>query len=360
MHSLLKRQLKKNLPASLSENEDMQRFLDAVEMSYQNYDEKLSMIQRATAISSEELFIANRELTKEAERQKKILASLELAMTSLNSNLSSENQFNNDAKKEFDVEKLAQQISKLASQVGEMTEEKNVLLKDLETQNDSLNNYVQMVSHDLKSPIRNVNALLSWIQDDNQNSLTEDSKENIELASSNLVKMDNLINGILEHATIGTSMESKMNVDINLLLNEIESYVPLQENITLNYGNDFPVIHIEKHLIEQIFAYLITNAITATKHLKKGVITIKFEDQAEFWKFSVIDNGKGIPVKHQTSIFEMFKKLENNDSSAGVGLALVKKIVRLYHGSIELVSEENMGANFSFTLKKDSNGTTKP
>ncbi|MGS0524550.1 hypothetical protein ACU8V7_04435 [Zobellia nedashkovskayae] len=68
----------------------MQKFLAAVEMSYQNHDEKLSMVQRATTISSEELFTANRELTKEADRQKKILVSLELAMNSLSSNLGTE------------------------------------------------------------------------------------------------------------------------------------------------------------------------------------------------------------------------------------------------------------------------------
>ncbi len=352
MHSLLKRQLKKNLPAHLSENQEMQEFFAAVERSYENYDEKLSMIQRATAISSEELFEANRELTKEAERQKKILASLELAMNSLNSNLNTDEDFKSNGKKGFDVEKLAKHISHLAKEVTEMSIEKKLLLEDLEARNESLNNYVQMVSHDLKSPIRNVNALLSWIQDDNENSLTEESRENIDLASGNLVKMDNLINGILEHATIGINMESKMNVDVNILLKEIESYVPLPENVTMTYGPGFPVIHIEKHLIEQIFAYLITNAIAATKHLKKGIITIVCEEDNQFWKFSVIDNGKGIPARHQTSIFEMFKKLENNDSAAGVGLALAKKIVKLYNGSIELESKENKGANFSFTIKK--------
>ncbi|MUH37483.1 GHKL domain-containing protein [Zobellia amurskyensis] len=352
MHSLLKRQLKKNLPAHLSENQEMQEFFAAVERSYENYDEKLSMIQRATAISSEELFEANRELTKEAERQKKILASLELTMNSLNSNLNTDEDFKSNGKKAFDVEKLAKHISHLAKEVTEISIEKKLLLEDLEARNESLNNYVQMVSHDLKSPIRNVNALLSWIQDDNENSLTEESRENIDLASGNLVKMDNLINGILEHATIGINMESKMNVDVNILLKEIESYVPLPENVTMTYGSGFPVIHIEKHLIEQIFAYLITNAITATKHLKKGIITIGFEEDNQFWKFSVIDNGKGIPTKHQISIFEMFKKLENNSGAAGVGLALVKKIVKLYNGSIELESKENKGANFSFTIKK--------
>ena len=352
MHSLLKRQLKKTLPDHLSGDPEMQKFLAAVEMSYQNHDEKLSMVQRATTISSEELFTANRELTKEADRQKKILVSLELAMNSLSSNLGTEKKYDGDASKVFDVEKLAKHISHLAAEVTGITAEKNLLLEDLEAQNESLSNYIQLVSHDLKSPIRNVNALLSWVLEDDQNSLSEENRENLDLASSNLAKMDNLINGILEHATIGTSMESKMNVDINILLKEIGSYVPLPDNVSLNYGSNFPRIHIEKHLIEQVFTYLITNAIEATSHLEKGIIDLNFQEDKEYWKFSVIDNGKGIPIKHQSSIFEMFKKLENNDSAAGVGLALAKKIVKLYDGSIELVSEENMGANFTFTLKK--------
>ncbi|OWW25303.1 histidine kinase [Zobellia sp. OII3] len=352
MHSLLQRQLRKKLPEHLAKDAQLQDFLAAVERSYENYDEKLSMIQRATTISSEELFEANRELTKEAARQQKILESLEDAIASLNVHFGDEEQTLGLRKTEFDAEKLAKHISHLAIEIAQITEEKTLLLNDVEAQNESLNNYVQMVSHDLKSPIRNVSALLSWVLDTDKENLSQESIGNIELASKNLIKMDNLINGILTHATIGKNMESKSNVDVNALLREVESNISIPENVSLRYKRNFPTIYIEKNLLEKVFTYLIENAIAATEHRDRGLVQIDFLDNDAYYEFAIADNGIGIPEKHQSSIFEMFKKLDNNDSSAGVGLALAQKIVRLYEGEIAVESKEDKGTTFSFTLKK--------
>jgi len=64
------------------------------------------------------------------------------------------------------------------------------------------------------------------------------------------------------------------------------------------------------------------------------------------------DNGKGIENVYFDKIFKTFESLENNMSSTGIGLSIVKKIVKLYGGSIWLASEPNIGTTFYFTLKK--------
>ncbi|WP_339714053.1 HAMP domain-containing sensor histidine kinase [uncultured Kriegella sp.] len=356
MHPLINRQLRKYLPDHLKESPDIQAFLNAVDNSYIDFDEKLSMIQRATSISSEELYLANAKLTKEAERQQQILASLEQAMNSLNSNLDGGDKLKHGETKNFDAEKLARHLSNLAQEVSEITAEKNVLLKSLEVKNESLSNYVQMVSHDLKSPVRNVNALMSWILEEEKSRMSEDSKNNCLLISENLTKMDNLINGILKHASIGAQMEEKKNIDIKMLLGEIKKNSNIPDNVDLQWSDNLPTICLERIWIEQLFTILLTNAIAATEHLSEGLIKIKSEDDDQFWKFSISDNGKGIPERHHKSIFEMFRKLENNPTSAGVGLALAKKIIALYKGHIWLESEENKGTTFYFTLKKNCDG----
>ena len=353
MHSLLKRQLRKNIPAHLKDDAALEDFFNAIEKSYENYDEKLSMLQRATSISSEELFLANSELTKEAKRQQQILNSLDRAIVSLNSNLDNQISLEDSDKSNFDAEKLAKHISELAVKVTEITAEKSVLLKDLEEQNESLNNYIKMVSHDLKSPIRNINALMSWILEEEKGNFSAESKKNCSMVSDNLTKMDNLINGILQHATIGAQMESKAKIEVSDLLKEIEKNVSIPSNISFEYSEKLPEIFIERYWVEQLFTILLNNAIAATVHLSAGKIWIGYEEDAEFWKFSISDNGIGIPLKHQVSIFEMFHKLDNNTNSAGVGLALAKKIVLLYNGDISLTSEEGKGTTFYFTLKKE-------
>ncbi|TLP76788.1 sensor histidine kinase [Maribacter sp. ACAM166] len=352
MHSLLIRQLRKNLTKRLASHPEMEAFLKAIDMSYHDYDERLSMLYRATTMSSDELFEANKKLEKEAVQQKNILSSLDNAIRSLTENLNDKELFGLNVKDEFNTEYLAKYISNLADQVAEMTSEKDKLLKNLEAQNQSLNNYAQMVSHDLKSPIRNINALMSWIIDDEKDKFSDASKDNFSLLSLNIEKMDKLITGILKHATLGETEEHRVSFNLDTVLKEIERTIYVPENITFEHAGNLPEMVFEKDRLEQLFINLLTNAIKATEEVDKGIIRIDYEPDDMFWKFSVSDNGKGIADHHQNSIFEMFKKLTNDGNATGIGLAIVQKIVVLYEGDVWLESKENIGTTFYFTLKK--------
>lgn len=353
MGALLDRQLSKYMPQAIRDSPEMKPFLDAVQRSYENYDEKLSMMQRATAISSEELSVAYEDLNKEAERQKQVELSLRRAVDSLNINLGVIDKLEHNESLNLGAEKLARHVSKLAAQIAEVTEEKNRLLVDLESQNESLNSYVQMVSHDLKSPIRNINALMSWILDAEKNKFSEDSKHNCSMVSENLLRMDNLINAILQHATVGDHMEMRTDLNMRSLVLELVETLSVPEQIVIEVDEKLPVISSQKYWIEQVFSNLIANAITATEHRESGCISVGYIEDKDYWKFVVKDNGKGIPQKHLTNIFDMFTKLENGTNAAGVGLSLVKKITGLYNGDIWLESEVDEGTAFYVTFKKE-------
>ncbi|WP_209406029.1 ATP-binding protein [Pseudozobellia sp. WGM2] len=351
MHSLLERQIRKYLPESLKENTELEAFFMAVSKSYLDFDDKVSMIQRATAISSKELYEANRELEDKAQRQKKIIDSLEKALESLDAHFIPE-KGENDAT--LDVEKLAHKIGEQAEQLSQMTTEQNKLMKELESQNESLNNYAHIVSHDLKSPIRNISTLMTWILEEEKEKFSEDSKANGELIAQNLAKMDRLIDGVLKHATVSSLEEEKVKINISDLLQEIENTIYVPENVTIDYSGELPSIYGQKYSLEQLFTNLITNAITATEHLENGIIKIGYQGNPYFYTFSISDNGKGIPDQHQSKIFNMFSKLSNDNNATGIGLSLVKKIINLYEGDISLESKVDQGTTFYFTLKKAS------
>ncbi|WP_405381483.1 ATP-binding protein [Maribacter sp. LLG6340-A2] len=353
MHSLLKRQLRKHLSDELQGNKEILNFLNAVDRSYENYDEKLSMMHRASTISSNELYEANQSLKEEADQQKKILNSLTEAVSSLRENLNEEHIFVQENLEEFNAAYLAENISNLASKVSEMTVEKDKLLVSLEEQNQSLNNYAQMVSHDLKSPIRNINALMSWIMEDEKDKFSPSSKENCALISQNLSKMDKLITGILDHAALGQTEELKVSFNLAEVLKEIEKTIYVPENIVFKYPDSLPDMLFVKDILEQLFMNLFTNAVTATEQVEKGIISVGYVPDEEYWKFSVTDNGKGIAKQHKEGLFQMFKKLEVDNNATGIGLAIVKKIVVLYEGDVWLASKENEGTTFYVTLKKN-------
>jgi signal transduction histidine kinase len=293
------------------------------------------------------------ELVLESERQKQVEINLKKAVDSLNVNLGVTDKLEHNQNLNIGTEKLARHVTMLASQMARITKEKNILLKDLEAQNEALNTYIKMVSHDLKSPIRNINALLSWILEEEKAKFTIDSQQYCSLVSENLLRMDNLINGILQHATVGNHMGTQTKLDMHQLILEVANNCEMPTNIAMQVDERLPVISIQKYWIEQVFINLISNAITATEHREQGLITIDFIEDKEYWKFLVKDNGKGIPQKHMSSIFDMFTKLENGTNAAGVGLSLVKKITGLYNGDIWLESEVDKGTCFYVTFKKE-------
>ncbi len=349
MHSLLKRQIKKYLPEDLANGESLEPFFAAISKSYSDFDEKLKMIQRATVLSSEELYEANLRLNQETESQRKVLKALSKAVASMQHE---ENAHKNGEFK-LDHQKLVEDIEKQAHKLVEITEEKDMLLKNLEQQNESLNNYAHMVSHDLKSPIRNVHSLVSWVFEDGKENFNEQSNQNIDLIFQNLTKMDSLIDGILRHSSIDSVQEQPVVLDLYNLLDEIEQTIYVPNNVTIKKSKNLPKLFTGKYRMEQLFKNLITNAITACGDKTDGCVGIDVQKEEDGWLFTVTDNGKGIPKHLQMGIFDMFKKLENNSSTTGIGLALVKKIINYYKGDIWLSSSEERGTTFFFTIKKD-------
>ncbi|TVZ08369.1 histidine kinase/DNA gyrase B/HSP90-like ATPase [Cellulophaga sp. RHA_52] len=353
MHSLLRRQIRKNLPEELKGNPDLDKFFNAIEKSYEDYDDKIAMIQRATTISAQELKAANIELAQEAQEQKKTLQALEQAVNSLNLNLDNTEDIVHSKQNIVSAQKLAKHISKQAEHIALVTKEKDNLVKDLEEQNKSLNNYAHVVSHDLKSPMRNINTLMSWIVEEEKHKFTQDSINNCDLISQNLVKMDKLVSGILKHATIGNNEEAKSNVNISLLLKDIKSTIYIPKNVIIKVADNLPTLFLDKYRLEQLFMNLLTNAVKATEHLENGIVNVDVLEKPNYWQFSIKDNGKGIPQKYLNKIFEMFKKLDNDVESNGIGLALVEKIVTFYGGKIWVDSKEDEGTVFYFTIKKN-------
>jgi signal transduction histidine kinase len=105
--------------------------------------------------------------------------------------------------------------------------------------------------------------------------------------------------------------------------------------------------------ISQVFQSLLSNAVTFMNK-PKGLIKVGCVEQGEFWRFYVSDNGPGIEQKYFERIFRIFQTLPRNDEpeTAGIGLAVAKKIVELYGGKIWLESEVGKGTTFFFTFPK--------
>ncbi|WP_396596819.1 PAS domain S-box protein [Dokdonia sp. R86516] len=229
--------------------------------------------------------------------------------------------------------------------------EKENLLKKLEKRNDELQEYAHVVSHDLKSPLRSINALVNWIRDDNEDVFTEVTKSHLEMIDTTLEKMEQLISDVLEYSSAGSENTASQRVNLQEVLADIETLLHCPEHITLSIHPDLPTVNGDKVKLQQLFQNLMSNAIRYCDK-DKGLIEVGFTESKTHYTFTVKDNGIGIPKEYHDKIFKIFQSLNNHKDSTGIGLSIVKKIVDLYQGNIWLESTVGEGTTFFFTLQK--------
>lgn len=348
MNSLLKRQLRKYLN-EVSLDLNLEPFIDAVNRSYNNYDEQFLMLQRAMTISSEELFVANQKLQKEAQQQQELINKLKNVINTLKVYDLTDNSAPNIT--ELSGLSLVNYLDTQTKDIIEINAQREKVLQKLAEQNQELSDYAHMVSHDLKSPLRSIDALTSWLKEDYGDKFDENGKESLDLIRNNVEKMDKLIKGILDYTTISKNQSDFYEVDIDKLMHSILEIIYIPETITIKKTTKLPVILGDKFRLQQLFQNILDNAIKYNDKAN-GIIKIGCEDIGDFWKFYIEDNGKGIDDVYFEKIFKTFEKLENNPESTGIGLSIVKKIVDMYGGKIWLESRINEGTTFYFTLKK--------
>ena len=227
------------------------------------------------------------------------------------------------------------------------------LLNQLESINTELKDFANIVSHDLKDPLRTIQRLSQLVSDDYADKLDEKGKKQLDLILNHVNRMHNLIDSILQYSRVGYLAEQKVQVNLNDLIPQIIDMVSAPENITLVVENELPFIESEQTRITWVFQILLSNAVKCMDQ-SQGQVRISCIDEDVCWKFSIADNGPGIEEELFDKIFRMFQTTEPQDQfeSTGIGLSLVKKIVETYGGKIWSESKLGQGTTFLFTLPK--------
>ncbi len=232
-------------------------------------------------------------------------------------------------------------------------EKQNTLIQKLSDVNQELRDFAYVVSHDLKAPLRAIKTLAEWLTADYQDKLDAQGKENLQLLSSRVDRMHNLIDGVLQYSRVGRTEPDTKPVDLGRLVPEIVADLGVPEHISVHVGDGLPTVEADPTRITQVFQNLLSNAV---KYMDKpqGHIAVACVEQDGFWRFSVSDNGPGIEAKDFERIFKLFQTLTRRDDSesTGIGLTIAKKIVELYGGRIWVESEVGRGSTFFFTFPK--------
>lgn len=251
------------------------------------------------------------------------------------------------------TDKSNDELSELSRSLNYMakTLEENISL--LERKNKELDQFAHIVSHDLKAPLRGIDNVISWIEEDHGEELPGKVHEYLELIKGRVIRSENLIQGILEYARIGKDVAETENVDVKRLVQEIIEHIPIRRGLEIHVDKSLPKIKSERVPLTQVFSNLITNAIKYHDK-EKGEIKIYCKDKGDCYEFFVEDDGPGIDEKYFDKVFIIFQTLHPRDSfeSSGVGLAIVKKILEDKKEQIKVSSEPGKGTVFSFTWLK--------
>jgi signal transduction histidine kinase len=244
-------------------------------------------------------------------------------------------------------DKTGDEMTSLSNSLNLMSAKLKQNISALEKQNDELDKFAYVVSHDLKAPIRGIHNVVKWIEEDLQDELSPQLKKYLDIIPQRIKRMEDLINGLLAYArTREKTVIEQTNVE-ELVSEIIDTIVPRKVKVEMV---NLPTLNTERLKLDQVFTNLISNAV---KHIdpSKGVIKIGCERVGNHYEFSVGDNGRGIDKEYHTKIFEMFQTLreKNEEESTGIGLALVKKILYDLHCKIWVNSTLGKGAEFIFT-----------
>ena len=226
--------------------------------------------------------------------------------------------------------------------------------KELQERNEHLNDFASHVSHDLKSPLANITSLIELLREDDLNSLSEESIEYLDYIEESTTVLKDYIDGILMYYKSDELLKNqKEDVDIEELAGDIE-HILITKKDRLNYPKHIIIKNINKAAVYQILINLVDNALKYNVS-KERIVDIAYDSDLFFHKFSVSDNGIGIPKDKQNLIFKIFKTLKspnNGKSSTGIGLSTVKSLVEKLGGAISLTSEKGKGSTFTFTIAK--------
>lgn len=251
--------------------------------------------------------------------------------------------------------------------------ERERLLTELSMKNRELEQILYVTSHDLRSPLVNVEGFGRELQysmqeltrtiksleipEDEKKAVTrivtEEVPESMTYISKSIAKMDAMLKGLLKLSRLGRHEITVQEIDMNALIDDVISNF---EFTLKNAGirvtvSALPPCRGDSGQINQVFSNIIDNAVKYLDPERPGMIAVSANGEGEYSVYCVEDNGIGIEPKHQEKIFKLFQQLEpGEDRGEGLGLTIAHRIVERHHGKLWVESEPGKGSRFYVQL----------
>jgi PAS domain S-box-containing protein len=227
--------------------------------------------------------------------------------------------------------------------------------------NKELESFSYSVSHDLRAPLRTIDAFSRILREDHSEHLSLEAQRCLDIIRKAAVQGGELIDDLLEFSRLGRQSMQIRPTHMRDLVHEV-----LYELRTAQEGRevevvvgDLPSCLGDRRLLRLLWANLLTNALKYTKYQPSARVEVGWlPDEADEERviYSVKDNGVGFDMKYVHKLFGVFQRLHRKEEfeGTGVGLAIVHRIVQRHEGRVWAEAKVNGGATFYFSLPKAS------
>ncbi len=258
---------------------------------------------------------------------------------------------------------IARDITERKRSEEELREHRNNLeglvaarTSELEAANSELEAFSYSVSHDLKAPLRAIDGFARFLEEDYADKLDDEGRRLIGIIRNSAREMGQLISDLLAFSRMSRKELTMSRLDMDALVRDVwEKTAMLREgrDIELRVG-ELPDAYGDTATIREVLVNLLSNAIKFTRRREHAVIEVWGREEDGDVLYSVRDNGAGFDMAYCDRLFNVFQRLHGADEfeGTGIGLALVKRIVRRHGGEVRAEGRQDGGATFGFSLPK--------
>lgn len=246
--------------------------------------------------------------------------------------------------------RLADRAGQLEQAVAERTTELTATNKQLEA-------FVYSIAHDLRAPLRSMQGFSSLLVEEAGKTLSEEGQSHARRINKSAQLMDAMLSGLLsfsrvsqQHLELGpVNLEATIESALSQLQKDIQD-----KHARVERGSGpWPNVLAHEATLVQVLLNLLSNSLKFIPPNVRPVIRLRTEEQAEFVRLWVEDNGIGIAPDHQEQIFRLFARLRGDQyPGTGIGLAIVRKGVERLGGQVGVDSAPNAGSRFWVDLRK--------